>query len=94
MTATAPSRVRRDILNHLHTSEGQTEHTMRIIAGDVTRPNLRFEVFHARNKDQKLHRLLAFCQAELGSGIVYDSKQTAEFRETLDKAKSFMKILR
>jgi para-aminobenzoate synthetase component 1 len=30
----------------------------------------------------------------VGSGIVYDSKQTAEFRETLDKAKSFMKILR
>jgi para-aminobenzoate synthetase component 1 len=29
----------------------------------------------------------------VGSGIVYDSKQTAEFRETLDKAKSFMKIL-
>jgi len=29
----------------------------------------------------------------VGSGIVYDSKQTAEFKETLDKAKSFMKIL-
>lgn len=29
----------------------------------------------------------------VGGGIVYDSKQTAEFRETLDKAKSFMKIL-
>lgn len=71
MTATAPSRVRRDILNHLDTSEGQTEYSMRIIAGDVTRPNLRFEVFHARNNDQKLHHLLAFCQAEPGSGIIY-----------------------
>jgi len=29
----------------------------------------------------------------VGGGIVYDSKQTAEFKETLDKAKSFMKIL-
>ena len=29
----------------------------------------------------------------VGGGIVYDSKQAAEFKETLDKAKSFMKIL-
>jgi len=29
----------------------------------------------------------------VGSGIVYDSRKTAEFQETLDKAKSFMKIL-
>jgi para-aminobenzoate synthetase component 1 len=29
----------------------------------------------------------------VGGGIVHDSKQTAEFRETLDKARSFMKIL-
>jgi ATP-dependent DNA helicase RecQ len=71
MTATAPSRVRRDILNHLDISEGQTHQTMRVVAGDVTRPNLRFEVFRARNKDQKLRHLLAFCQAEPGSGIVY-----------------------
>ncbi len=71
MTATAPSRVRRDILSHLDPAEGQTERSMRIIAGDVTRSNLRFEVFHARNNDQKLRHLLAFCQAEPGSGIVY-----------------------
>jgi len=63
MTATAPPRVRRDILHHL----GQ----LRIIAGDVTRPNLRLEVFYARNADDKLRRLLAFCRAEPGSGIVY-----------------------
>ena len=29
----------------------------------------------------------------VGGGIVYDSKQKAEFRETIDKARSFMKIL-
>jgi len=44
---------------------------MRIIAADVTRPNLRLEVFDARNADDKLCHLLAFCQAEPGSGIVY-----------------------
>ena len=63
MTATAPPRVRRDIIKHLG--------DMRVIAGDVTRPNLRLAVFHARNADDKLRHLLAFCQAEPGSGIVY-----------------------
>ncbi|MFQ6102602.1 MAG: RecQ family ATP-dependent DNA helicase, partial [Anaerolineae bacterium] len=63
MTATAPPRVRRDIIKHLG--------DLRIIAGDVTRPNLQLEVFHARHADDKLRHLLAFCQAEPGSGIVY-----------------------
>jgi ATP-dependent DNA helicase RecQ len=63
MTATAPPRVRRDIIKHLG--------DMRIIAGDVTRPNLQLEVFHARNADDKLRHLLAFCQTEPGSGIIY-----------------------
>lgn len=63
MTATAPPRVRRDILHHLG--------NMRIIAGDVTRPNLQLELLYARNADDKLRHLLAFCQAEPGSGIVY-----------------------
>jgi len=44
---------------------------MRVIAGDVTRPNLQLEVFYARNTDEKLRHLLAFCRAESGSGIVY-----------------------
>ena len=63
MTATAPPRVRRDIIHHLG--------DMRIIAGDVTRPNLQLEVFHARNADDKLRYLLTFCRTESGSGIVY-----------------------
>ena len=63
MTATAPPRIRRDIVHHLG--------NMRIVAGDVTRLNLRLEVFYARNSDDKLRRLLAFCQEEPGSGIVY-----------------------
>ena len=63
LTATAPLRVRRDIIHHLG--------DLRIVAGDVTRPNLRLEVFYARNADDKLRQLLAFCQAEPGSGIIY-----------------------
>jgi len=63
MTATAPPRVRRDIIRRL----GE----MRVIAGDVLRPNLRLEVFLARNNDEKLRYLLAFCSSEPGGGIVY-----------------------
>jgi ATP-dependent DNA helicase RecQ len=63
MTATAPPRVRRDILHQLG--------DMRVIAGDVTRPNLRLQVLYARNTDEKLRHLLSFCRSESGSGIVY-----------------------
>ena len=70
MTATAPVRVRRDIIQRLEPSPG-SEAGLRVVAGDVTRPNLQLEVFHAGNNDDKLRRLLAYCQAEMGSGIVY-----------------------
>jgi ATP-dependent DNA helicase RecQ len=63
MTATAPPRVRLDIVQRLG--------HMRIIAGDVLRDNLRLEVFYARNQDEKLQYLLAFCRNEPGAGIVY-----------------------
>jgi ATP-dependent DNA helicase RecQ len=63
MTATAAPRVRLDILQRLG--------DMRIIAGDVMRGNLRLEVLRARNYDEKLGYLLAFCRSEPGAGIVY-----------------------
>jgi len=63
LTATAPPRVRRDILQRL----GE----MRIVAGDVTRPNLRLSVYYARNTDDKLQRLITFCKTQMGSGIIY-----------------------
>ncbi len=82
MTATAPPRVRQDIIQHLtpssELSNGTTTEVVttnpgeiRIVAGDVTRPNLQLEVFQARDLDEKLTRLLTFCQEETGSGIVY-----------------------
>lgn len=63
LTATAPPRVRQDIIQRL----GE----MRVIAGDVTRPNLRLSVYYAANTDDKLQHLLAFCRTRKGSGIVY-----------------------
>ncbi|MBC7262467.1 MAG: RecQ family ATP-dependent DNA helicase, partial [Chloroflexi bacterium] len=63
LTATAAPRVRSDILQRL----GQ----MRVITGDVMRSNLRLEVFHAHNRDEKLQHLLMFCRNEHGAGIVY-----------------------
>ncbi len=70
MTATAPDRVRRDIVRRLG-DPADAEDSLRLVAGDVTRPNLHLEVFHAGDNDEKLRRMLAFCQAETGSGIVY-----------------------
>ena len=62
-TATAPPRVRLDILQRLG--------DMRILAGDVMRSNLRLEVFRARSYDDKLQYLLSFCREEPGAGIIY-----------------------
>ncbi|MGC9468531.1 MAG: RecQ family ATP-dependent DNA helicase [Anaerolineae bacterium] len=66
LTATAPPRVRRDIIQHL-----SPDRPMAMITGDTFRPNLRFEVFSAANRDEKIARMLAFCEASEGSGIVY-----------------------
>lgn len=70
LTATAPTRVRRDILNQLG--------PLRVIAGDVTRLNLQLQVFYAGNTDEKLRHLLAFGLARSAGGpaepgIVYVS---------------------
>ena len=71
MTATAAPRVRLDILQRLG--------TMRVIAGDVLRSNLRLEVMHARSQDDKLRYLLSFCRNEPGAGIIYgDTRQRCE----------------
>jgi ATP-dependent DNA helicase RecQ len=66
LTATAPPRVRRDIIQHLSPNR-----PMAIVTGDLVRPNLQLEVVHTVNLDGKLQRLLTFCQATPGSGIVY-----------------------
>ncbi len=78
MTATAPPRVRRDILQRLENHEMESVESrakrplgMAVVAADIFRPNLYLAAVHARNTDEKLRYLLALCQAETGSGIVY-----------------------
>jgi ATP-dependent DNA helicase RecQ len=63
MTATATPRVRDDITSQL----GQ----MRLVLADIHRPNLRLEVVHLSNDEEKMHALLQFCREQRGSGIVY-----------------------
>ena len=66
LTATAPPRVRRDIIQHL-----SPDRPMAMVTGDSFRPNLRLEVFFADNQDGKIRHLLGFCEAAEGQGIVY-----------------------
>jgi ATP-dependent DNA helicase RecQ len=71
MTATAPPRVRRDILQRLKVRDKADAAEMRVIATDAYRPNLFLAAIRAQNADEKLRQLLALCQAETGSGIIY-----------------------
>jgi len=66
LTATAPPRVRLDIIQHL-----SPDRPMATVTGDLTRSNLRLEVFRAHDLDEKLERVLTFCKDAKGSGIVY-----------------------
>ncbi|MFQ5596299.1 MAG: RecQ family ATP-dependent DNA helicase, partial [Anaerolineae bacterium] len=63
MTATAPPRVRGDIMRRL----GDLE----LVSTDVQRPNLRLETIATPNEDAKLGHLIALCQETEGAGIVY-----------------------
>ncbi|MFQ5342630.1 MAG: RecQ family ATP-dependent DNA helicase [Anaerolineae bacterium] len=63
MTATAPPRVRGDIMRRL----GEME----LVSTDVHRPNLRLEGIATPNEDAKLGHLIALCQEIEGAGIVY-----------------------
>jgi ATP-dependent DNA helicase RecQ len=44
---------------------------MAVVVADVHRPNLYLAAIRAGNADEKLRHLLALCQAQTGSGIVY-----------------------
>lgn len=71
MTATAPPRVRRDIVQRLKMRDVPDAAEMRVIATDAHRPNLFLAAIRAQNADAKLRHLLALCQTETGSGIIY-----------------------
>jgi len=71
MTATATPRIRDDIAAQLG--------PMRLVLADVHRPNLRLEVVHLNNDEEKMQALLQLCQEQGGSGIVYvNSRQKSE----------------
>jgi ATP-dependent DNA helicase RecQ len=74
MTATAPPRVRDDILQRVRV-DGDAHAGVAIVATDITRPNLYFEAIPAANQDEKLQALLSVCLAEPESGIVYVSSR-------------------
>ena len=70
MTATAPPRVRRDIVRQFEAMAAEGAR-MAVVAADVFRPNLYLAAIRARNADEKLRYLLTLCEAETGSGIIY-----------------------
>jgi len=78
MTATATPRVRDDITAQL----GQ----MRLVMADVHRPNLRLEVVHLSNDEEKMQALLQLCREQGGSGIVYVNAR--------EKSEQLAKLLR
>jgi len=63
MTATAPTHVRREVLQRLG--------PMRTVTAPFLRPNLRLEVSEVAHADDKLDLLDRLCRSEAGSGIVY-----------------------
>jgi ATP-dependent DNA helicase RecQ len=63
MTATAPTHVRREVVERLG--------PMRTVTAPFLRPNLRLEVSEVARADDKLDTLDRLCRSEAGSGIVY-----------------------
>ena len=67
MTATAPPRVRQDIERQLLGTQG----AMRVLVGDIFRPNLQLAALRVRDDDERIHRLVELAGAQKGCGIVY-----------------------
>ncbi|MCO5208491.1 MAG: RecQ family ATP-dependent DNA helicase [Caldilinea sp.] len=67
MTATAPPRVRQDIERQLLGTQG----AMRVLVGDIFRPNLQLAALRVRDDDERIHRLVELAGAQQGCGIVY-----------------------
>jgi ATP-dependent DNA helicase RecQ len=75
MTATAPPRIREDILRRVAAAPAGAAAPTVVIEADVDRPNLYLEAIRAADQDEKLQALLRVCLAEDGSGIVYVSSR-------------------
>lgn len=67
LTATAPPRVKDDILAQLQLSSDSTS----VIDVGLQRPNLHYHVFKARSERKKQTTLLRLLAAQAGCGIIY-----------------------
>ena len=76
MTATAPPRVRDEIVEYIsNTGQGDERRLVRptVIALDIYRPNLHLSALQFHNEDEKLAALMHYVDEAEGSGIVYVS---------------------
>jgi ATP-dependent DNA helicase RecQ len=87
MTATAPPRVRDEIIEYISNEDGEsgalgdvgTVDRPRVIALDIFRPNLHLSAFRFHDEEEKREALVNFVGKTEGSGIVYvNRRDTAE----------------
>lgn len=80
MTATAPPRVRDEIVDYISaTGNGVAAVRPRVMALDIFRDNLHLSAIEFHNEEEKLAALLKFVGETEGSGIVYvNSRHKAE----------------
>jgi len=81
MTATAPPRVRDEIVDYISSDPTGDEASMRprVLALDIFRHNLHLSALQFHNEDEKRTALVKFVQETEGSGIVYvNSRHKAE----------------
>ncbi|HHY58948.1 MAG TPA: RecQ family ATP-dependent DNA helicase [Chloroflexi bacterium] len=75
MTATAPPRVRDEIVDYISDVTGDVAGGQRrrphVIALDIFRPNLHLSALQFHNEDEKLAALVNYVGKTAGSGIVY-----------------------
>ncbi|RIK44111.1 MAG: hypothetical protein DCC55_03600 [Chloroflexi bacterium] len=85
MTATAPPRVRDEIIDYMSNDNpansdagnggNNGRHRPRALLLDIFRSNLHLSALHFHNEEEKLAALLKFVQETPGSGIVYVSSR-------------------
>ncbi|MFO7635357.1 MAG: RecQ family ATP-dependent DNA helicase, partial [Caldilinea sp.] len=84
MTATAPPRVRDEIVEYISDGQGSEPAGAKavrphVIALDIFRPNLHLSALQFHNEDEKLAALVGYVSKAEGSGIVYvNSRSRAE----------------
>ncbi len=80
MTATAPPRIRDEIVEYIGEHDGENQPAPpHVIALDIFRPNLHLSAMQFHNEDEKLAALTDYVAKTAGSGIVYvNSRSRAE----------------